>query len=440
MNYPLLAGIGDLLSRKTAELLDKADELKDFRKEFFIKDQSLCYLDGNSLGRLPLAAIDSVANFLENEWGTELVDGWNHWIDEAQSAGDLLGRATLGAASGQVLVCDTTSVNFYQLCVAAITARPGRKTIIIDSANFPTDRFVIQGIAEPFNLKLITLDTDGTGGPGAVPIASENDLVTAELLTPYLSTDVALVTLQVVNYRSGARANLKAITDLVRSYGGLVVWDASHAGGSVELDFDANGVDLAVGCTYKYGNSGPGSPAWLYVRKELQSSLKVPIQGWFAQDDQFAMGPVFDKNLGIRGFQIASPSIVGIRSVQASYEMIERAGISSIAKKAAIGTELMIALFDAWLVPLGFTLLTPRDHRLRGGHINIGHPEAKRIAAALRKFAQVVPDYRMPNSIRLAISPLPTSFVEVFDGFERIRDSVARKDYEKIQDSGNRVT
>jgi kynureninase len=440
MNYPLLAGIGDLLSRKTAELLDKADELKDFRKEFFIKDQSLCYLDGNSLGRLPLAAIDSVANFLENEWGTELVDGWNHWIDEAQSAGDLLGRATLGAASGQVLVCDTTSVNFYQLCVAAITARPGRKTIIIDSANFPTDRFVIQGIAEQFNLKLITLDTDGTGGPGAVPIASENELVTAELLTPYLSTDVALVTLQVVNYRSGARANLKAITDLVRSYGGLVVWDASHAGGSVELNFDANGVDLAVGCTYKYGNSGPGSPAWLYVRKELQSSLKVPIQGWFAQDDQFAMGPVFDKNLGIRGFQIASPSIVGIRSVQASYEMIERAGISSIAKKAAIGTELMIALFDAWLVPLGFTLLTPRDHRLRGGHINIGHPEAKRIAAALRKFAQVVPDYRMPNSIRLAISPLPTSFVEVFDGFERIRDSVARKDYEKIQDSGNRVT
>ena len=440
MNYPLLQGIGDLLSRRTAELLDQADELKDFRKEFFIKDESLCYLDGNSLGRLPLATIERVSNFLTNEWGTELVDGWSHWIDEAQPAGDLLGRATLGAASGQVLVCDTTSVNFYQLCVAAIKARPERKTIIIDSANFPTDRFVIQGIAEQFNLKLITLDTDGTGGPGPVKIASENELVTADLLAPFLSKDVALVTLQAVNYRSGARANLKAITDLVRTYGGLVVWDASHAGGSVELDFDANGVDLAVGCTYKYGNSGPGSPAWLYVRKELQSSLKVPIQGWFAQDDQFAMGPVFDKNNGIRGFQIASPSIVGIRAVQASYEMIERAGISRIAKKAAIGTELMIALFDAWLVPLGFTLLTPRDHRLRGGHITIGHPEAKRIAAALRQFAQVVPDYRMPNSIRLAISPLPTSFLEVFDGFERIRDSVARKDYEKIQESGNRVT
>ena len=440
MNYPLLAGIGDPLSRSTAELLDQADELSSFRKEFYIKDQSLCYLDGNSLGRLPLATIDRVSKFLTEEWGSELVDGWSHWIDEAQPAGDLLGRATLGAASGQVLVCDTTSVNFYQLCVAAINANPDRKTIIVDSSNFPTDRYVIQGIADQFNLKLITLDTDGSGVAGSVKIAAENELLTTELLAPFMSTDVALVTLQAVNYRSGARPNLKAITDLVRSYGGYVVWDASHAGGSVELDFDANGVDLAVGCTYKYGNSGPGSPAWLYVRKELQTTLKVPIQGWFAQDDQFAMGPTFDKNQEIRGFQIASPSIVGIRAVQASYELIERAGIARIAKKAAIGTELMIALFDAWLAPLGFTLLTPRDHRLRGGHITIGHPEAKRIAAALRKYAQVVPDYRMPNSIRLAISPLPTSFLEVFDGFERIRDSVIRKDYEKIEDTGNRVT
>jgi kynureninase len=440
MNYPLLAGIGDPLSRSTAELLDKADELSSFRKEFYIKDESLCYLDGNSLGRLPLATIDWVSKFLTDEWGTELVDGWSHWIDEAQPAGDLLGRATLGAAAGQVLVCDTTSVNFYQLCVAAIKAKPGRKTIIVDSSNFPTDRFVVQGIADQFGLKLITLDTDGSGVPGSVKIDSENELVTAELLAPFMSKDVALVTLQAVNYRSGARPDLKAITDLVRSYGGFVVWDASHAGGSVELDFDANGVDLAVGCTYKYGNSGPGSPAWLYVRKELQGALKVPIQGWFAQDDQFAMGPTFDRNQEIRGFQIASPSIVGIRAVQASYEIIERAGIARIAKKAAIGTELMIALFDAWLAPLGFSLLTPRDHRLRGGHITIGHPEAKRIAAALRKYAQVVPDYRMPNSIRLAISPLPTSYLEVFDGFERIRDSVIRKDYEKIEDTGNRVT
>ena len=440
MSYPLLEGLGNPLERETALALDKADELASFRNEFFIKDENLCYLDGNSLGRLPKKTIDSVNHFLTEEWGTELVDGWSHWIDEAQPAGDLLGRATLGAAAGQVLVCDTTSVNLYQLCVAAIKARPGRKTIIVDSANFPTDRFIVQGIAEQFGLNLITLDTDGSGGPGAVKVASENELVTPEILAPLLSEDVAMVTLQVVNYRSGARQDIKAITDLVRSFGGLVVWDASHAGGSVEMDFDSNGVDLAVGCTYKYGNSGPGSPAWLYVRKDLQAKLQVPIQGWFAQDNQFEMGPFFEKNQAIRGFQIASPSIIGIRGVQTSYEMIERAGINRIAQKAAIGTELMIALFDAWLAPLGFELLTPRDASRRGGHITIGHPEAKRIAAALREFAQVVPDYRMPNSIRLAISPLPTSYTEVFDGFTRIRDSVERKDYEMIKETGNRVT
>ena len=440
MSYPLLEGLGNPLERETALALDKADELASFRNEFFIKDENLCYLDGNSLGRLPKKTIDSVNHFLTEEWGTELVDGWSHWIDEAQPAGDLLGRATLGAAAGQVLVCDTTSVNLYQLCVAAIKARPGRKTIIVDSANFPTDRFIVQGIAEQFGLNLITLDTDGSGGPGAVKVASENELVTPEILAPLLSEDVAMVTLQVVNYRSGARQDIKAITDLVRSFGGLVVWDASHAGGSVEMDFDSNGVDLAVGCTYKYGNSGPGSPAWLYVRKDLQAKLQVPIQGWFAQDNQFEMGPFFEKNQAIRGFQIASPSIIGIRGVQTSYEMIERAGIKRIAQKAAIGTELMIALFDAWLAPLGFELLTPRDASRRGGHITIGHPEAKRIAAALREFAQVVPDYRMPNSIRLAISPLPTSYTEVFDGFTRIRDSVERKDYEMIKETGNRVT
>jgi kynureninase len=374
------------------------------------------------------------------EWGHELVDGWSHWIDEAQPTGDLLGRATLGAAAGQVLVCDTTSVNFYQLCVAAIKARPGRKTVIIDAANFPTDRYILAGIAEQFGLNLVTLNNDGTGGPGAVDVDADCELITPEILEPFMNDDVALVTLQVIHYRSGSRPQVKAITDLVRSHGGLVVWDASHAAGAIDIQFDEWGVDLAVGCTYKYGNSGPGSPAWLYVSKRLQGELRVPIQGWFAQDDQFSMGPFFEPNREIRGFQIASPSIMGLRCVKTSYSMIEEAGISNIAAKAAIGTDMMIALFDAWLAPLGFTLLTPRESSNRGGHITIGHPEAKRIAAALRKYANVVPDYRTPNSIRLAIAPLPTSFTEVWDGMARIRDSVTRRDYLKIDDNGSRVT
>jgi kynureninase len=419
--------------REYALELDQNDPLAGYRSKFVITDPNLCYLDGNSLGRLPHATVKAVSDFLSQEWGNEVVTGWSHWIDEAQVAGDLLGRAVLGAGPGQVLVCDTTSVNFYQLCVAAIKARPGRKTIITDAANFPTDRYILKGIAEQFDLNLIIIDNED-------PAIAENERITAELLEKYMTEDVAMVTFEVIQYRSGARTDIKSVTDLARSYGALVVWDASHAAGAIEMNFDACGVDLAVGCTYKYGNSGPGSPAWLYVNKKIQSELQVPILGWFGNEDQFGMGPDFVKAEGIRGFQIASPSIIGIRGVQVAFAMIEEAGIDVIASKAAIGTQMMIDLYDEWLAPLGYTLLTSRNPKERGGHISIGHPDAARICVALRKFANVIPDYRTPNAIRLAIAPLPTSYVEVWDGFQRIRDLTQSRQYEKVEGSDSRVT
>ena len=413
--------------------LDKNDPLAHYRSKFVITDPNLCYLDGNSLGRLPHASVKAMADFISHEWGNEVVNGWSHWIDEAQIAGDLLGRASLGASAGQVLVCDTTSVNFYQLCMAAINARPGRKTIITDAANFPTDRYILQGIAKQLEMNLIVIDNED-------PAIAENELITAELLEKYMTEDVALVTFEVIQYRSGARSDIQSITELARSYGAYVVWDASHATGAIEMNFDQCGVDLAVGCTYKYGNSGPGSPAWLYVSKRVQGDLQVPIQGWFGNEDQFGMGPHFEKAEGIRGFQIASPSIIGIRGVMVAFEMIAEAGIDVIASKAAIGTQMMIDLYDEWLAPLGYTLLTSRNPQERGGHISIGHPDAARICIALRKFANVIPDYRTPNAIRLAMAPLPTSYVEVWDGFQRIRDLTETRQYEKIKGSDSRVT
>ncbi|MEI8215120.1 MAG: aminotransferase class V-fold PLP-dependent enzyme [Actinomycetota bacterium] len=413
--------------------LDKNDPLAEYRSKFVITDPNLCYLDGNSLGRLPHATVKAVSDFLSQEWGNEVVTGWSHWIDEAQVAGDLLGRAALGAGPGQVLVCDTTSVNFYQLCLAAINARPGRKTIITDAANFPTDRYILEGIAKQLSMNLVIIDNED-------PAIADNELITAELLEKYMTEDVALVTFEVIQYRSGARTDIQSVTDLARSYGALVVWDASHAAGAIEMNFDANGADLAVGCTYKYGNSGPGSPAWLYVNKRVQKELQVPIQGWFANEDQFGMGARFEKAEGIRGFQIASPSIVGIRSVQIAFAMIEEAGIDVIASKAAMGTQMMIDLFDEWLAPLGYTLLTSRNPQERGGHISLGHPDAAKICIALRKFANVIPDYRTPNAIRLAMAPLPTSYVEVWDGFARIRDLTESRQYEEVQGSDSRVT
>lgn len=421
------------MQRDQAIELDNQDPLRQFRSRFVITDPHTCYLDGNSLGRLPHSTVKAVNDFLTQEWGPEVVTGWSHWVDEAQSVGDLIGRSALGAASGQVLACDTTSVNFYQLASAAIKARPNRKTIIIDAANFPTDRYIMQGLAEQHGLKLVVIDNEDTS-------IAKNELITPEVLRPYLSDDVALVSLEVVQYRSGARQDIKELTSLVNSFGALLLWDAAHAVGSVAMNFDENDVDLAVGCTYKYGNSGPGAPAWLYVSKRIQNELQVPIQGWFAQRDQFAMGPVFEKDLSIRGFQIASPSLIGLRCIKSAFEMIAEAGIEQIEAKAAKGTEMMIELYELWLKDLGFELNTPREPKSRGGHISLIHPHADRIAVALREFADVIPDYRVPNSIRLAISPLPTSYVEVYDGFARLRDLVSTGQYQKVKLGGSRVT
>jgi kynureninase len=422
----------NVTDRAYALELDKNDPLAHFKSQFVVTDPEMCYLDGNSLGRLPKETISAVNNLM-TEWGAEVVTGWGHWVDEAQPTGDLLGQAALGAGPGQILVCDTTSVNFYQLCLAAVHARPGRKTIITDAANFPTDRYILDGIAKQFGLKLVLIENED-------PAVATHERITTEVLAPYLNDDVALVTLQVIQYRSGARTDIKSITDQVRAIGGLVVWDASHAVGAIELNLDANGVDLCVGCTYKYGNSGPGSPAWLYVSKKIQKELQVPIQGWFAQDAQFEMGPVFERAQNIRGFQIASPSLIGIRCVQTAFSMIKEAGIDAIAQKAAVGTQMMIDLYDAWLAPLGFVLNTSRDPKERGGHISLVHPDAAQICVALRQISNVIPDYRTPNSIRLAISPLPTSYVEVWDGFARMRDLVASGQYKTIKEGGSRVT
>ena len=427
-----------MFTRQDALDLDAKDPLAKYRDLFVFTDPDVCYLDGNSLGRLPKSTVETINKFLIEGWGTKIVDGWGEWIDKAETTGDLIGRSALGAAAGQTLAMDTTSVNFYRLVRAAISARPGRKTIITDEANFPTDRYIMQGIAEELGLNLVVIPNDLQEHSTGETFSDE--LVTPEILKPYLNDDVALVTISVVAYRSGALHDIKELTDLVRASGALMVWDASHAVGAVDMQFDRDGVDLAVGCTYKYGNSGPGSPAWLYVSKRIQSELEMPIQGWFAQRNQFLMGSKFDQIEGMRGFQIASPSIIGLLCNDEGFGMIEDATIAQINAKASKGTDMMIELFDQWLVPLGFELVTPRDSKLRGGHISIYHPDAAQIARGLRDDMKVIPDYRAPNSIRVAISPLPTAYVEVFDGFERIRDYTKSGKYKALDLSSVKVS
>jgi len=414
---------------RTAAELDAADPLRAYRDEFVITDPDVCYLDGNSLGRLPKRTVDIVHRYLTEEWGSELVTGWSHWIDEAQRVGDLIGRVALGAKAGQTLAVDTTSTNFYQLCDAALRSCPNRGTVLSDTANFPTDRYILEGLCDRYGKRLVLINDE-----------SGEEYVTPAMLAQHLGSDTALVTLSVVQYRSGALHDVRQLTRMAHDAGALVVWDASHAVGVVDMQFDADDVDLAVGCTYKYGNSGPGSPAWLYVNERLQSMLRVPIQGWFAQRDQFAMGQGFDRADGMRGFQIASPSIVGMRCIEAAFGMIGEAGLPAIAAKAALGTALMVRLHDEWLAPLGFELVTPRDPLRRGGHVTLRHPDAKQIAVAMRELRKVIPDYREPSSIRLAMSPLATSFAEVWEGFDRIRRLVESKRYRDVESAASRVT
>jgi len=427
-----------MITQAQVQELDRKDPLSKYISEFVKNDPTLCYLDGNSLGRLPKQTIENIKDFLTNEWGKELVNGWTHWIDEAQRVGDLVGEAALGSKSGQVLVTDTTSINFYRACKAAINARPERKTIIIDEANFPTDRYILQGIANELKLKLVTIQNDIRSESGKYN--GSDELITSAELEKYLNDDVALVTLSVIQYRSGALSNVKELTKLIHANGSLVVWDASHAIGVVDLQFDRDDVDLAIGCTYKYGNSGPGAPAWIYVNEKLQNELSMPIQGWFAQKDQFVMGSEFEKAEGMRGFQIASPSVLGLRCVKTSFEMIKAASLRTISEKAAIGTSLMIEMFDELLAPLGFELTTPRDSNKRGGHISIHHVDAEKIARGLRIDKNVIPDYRVPNCIRLAISPLINSYEEIWEGFIRIADYVKSGDYQLLGEAKSSVT
>lgn len=416
-----------------ARAFDAQDPLAPFRDEFVITDPDLCYLDGNSLGRLPKATVTAIDSFMTRGWGEGLVTGWSEWIDMAQRVGDQLGRTALGAAAGQVLVTDTTSVNLYRLAIAALNAVPDRKTLVIDAANFPTDRYIFEGIAQDLGLNLVVIPNEDSH-----EITYER--IKPEVLAPFLNDDVALVCMQVINYRSGARQDVQALTELARAHGTYVLWDASHAVGALDLQFDAWGVDFAVGCTYKYLNSGPGSPAWLYINQRQQAGLRTPIDGWFAQADQFAMGQGFDRAQGMRGFQIASPSIMGLTCVSTSLDIVERAGMAAIEHKCALGTSLMVEMWEEWLAPLGFGLDTPRSPDERGGHLSLTHAHAAQIAAALREISRVIPDFRKPNVIRIAGAPLYTTYAEMVEGFERIKNLVETKAYENIQLGEGRVT
>ncbi|GAA2753739.1 kynureninase [Amnibacterium kyonggiense] len=395
-----------------AASLDDADPLGRFRSRFVTVDDVVAYLDGNSLGR-PLAVTPArLARFAETAWGGRLIRGWDEgWMEEPERVGDELGRIVLGAGPGQVVVGDSTSILLYKAVRAAVALDPSRTEVVLSAGDFPTDRFVLQGVAAELGLTLVAIDAPPDGG------------VDPEHVAAAVGPRTAAVVLSHVAYRSASITDVEAVTAVAHAAGAAVVWDLSHSVGALPIRLDGWGVDLAVGCSYKYLNGGPGAPAFLYARRDLIPRLRQPIQGWMGADQPFAMGERYVPDAGIRRFLSGTPSIVAMQPLRDMLEVIDEAGVDAIRAKSERLTAFAVELVDDLLEPFGARLASPRDVGLRGSHVTVDHPAFPTMLPALHRRG-VVPDFRRPDGLRLGLSPLSTSFAEVEAGVLAIRDEL----------------
>jgi kynureninase len=418
--------------RRRADVLDAADPLAEFRKRFVTPDEpGLIYLDGNSLGRMPQATRERLHRALDEEWAGELVRGWDRWITLARDAGDALATGVLGVEAGEVLLCDTASINLYKLAVAACDARPGRTVIITDDDNFPSDQYVLQGIAAARGMRLEVIRADLDRGVAPADVARA--LVSAG------PENVAVVSIQHVAYRSGAIADMVGITRLVQDAGAMMLWDLCHAVGAVPTPLRESGAEMAVGCTYKHLNGGPGAPGFLYVRRDLHERLRQPIWGWFGQADQFAMGFDYNPVPTVERFLVSTTPVLGGYAAWEGVKLTAEAGMDRIyAKTRALG-DYALDLFDEWLAPLGLSLASPRASGTRGAHVTLHHEAAWQMCQAWKK-AGVVPDFRTPDRLRIGFAPLYTTFAEVYAAFDRLRTIVASGAYREESAQRTRVT
>jgi kynureninase len=418
----------------TARNLDTQDELTCFRDRFAIDDPNLIYLDGNSLGRLPKRTIDSLRTSVENDWGKRLIRGWNDgWINAPTELGAKI-AGLIGARPDEVLVTEGTSLNLFKLASAALRARPGRSGVVSDRFNFPSDLYILQGIID-----LLGKDHHLDLIPSADGITIQPDAVEAAI-----KADTALVSLTHVAFKSAFMYDMARVTDLAHNSGALMLWDLCHSVGAVPLDLNACNVDLAVGCTYKYLNGGPGSPAFLYVRKDLQEQLMQPMWGWFAAQQPFAFDLDFTPAADISRFRVGTPPMLSMLAIGPGLDIALEATMEKLRAKSVKQTEYLIFLADEWLAKLGFSVGSPRQAEMRGSHVSLRHPERYRITRALIESpapaVQVIPDFRGPDNIRLGITPLYTTFTEIYQALARMRVIVEDKLYENYSDERSAVT
>jgi len=384
-----------------ARALDEGDALAAYREKFVRSEEVVAYLDGNSLGRPVAATAERLGEFVTKDWGDRLIRAWDEqWMQLPLQLGDSIGRVTLGAAAGQTVVADSTTVLLYKLARAALEARPGRTRIVADTENFPTDRYVVQGIAAELGLTVHWIEPDPTSG------------VTVDEVRAAVSDDTALVLLSHVAYKSAHIADLPTITEVAHDAGALVLWDLCHSVGLLPIGLDAAGVDFAVGCSYKYLNGGPGAPAFGYVATALQKSVVQPIHGWMGHAEPFAMGPSYSPSDGMRRFLSGTPPVLGMLPMQDMLSLIETAGVDAIREKSIRLTEFVIDVADEVLAPLDVSVASPREPSVRGGHVTLEHDRMQDAIVQLWQRG-VIPDFRRPRGLRAGMSPLSTSFGEV---------------------------
>ncbi len=413
-----------------AQSLDLQDELAHFRQRFAPTDPDLIYLDGNSLGRLPLATQERMHEVVQHEWGQRLIRGWNEgWIDAAARVGGKL-ATLLGAEADEVLLADSTSVNLYKLALAALLAQPQRRKIVTDDLNFPSDLYILQSVCTLVgggaHLEVIRSE-DGIHGP-------------VEKLAQAVDDDTALLSLSHAVFKSGFTYDMTAVTKMAHRVGAVTLWDLSHSAGALPIDLQQANADLAVGCTYKYINGGPGAPAFLTIRRDWQKKLDNPISGWIGHNSLFEFNLDYEPAPGLRRFVTGTPPILSLSAVEPGVDMIIEAGIQPLRAKSLRLSQYLLDLWQELLIPLGFYLNSPREAQWRGSHISLGHPEGYRIARALIEEMQVLPDFRAPDNIRLGLVPLYTSFSDVYTAVSRLQTVVSEKRYEKHPDTRNLVT
>ncbi len=399
-----------------AAALDAADPLRACRDLFVgSEDPSVrAYLDGNSLGRPLRASVERITTFVTQAWGGRLIRGWDErWFELPITIGDRLAATVLGAAAAQTTIGDSTTVLLYKLARGAIAMRPGRNEIVLDRDNFPTDRYVLESIAAEHGLTVRWIDPDPRAG------------VEAEQLAEVIGERTALVVLSHVAYRSGYLLDAAAVARHTHEAGALLLLDLCHSVGSVPLELDSWGVDFAVGCTYKYLNGGPGSPAFAYVARQHLDGFRQPIEGWMGRADPFVMAQGYEPAQGIRRVISGTPPILGMLAIQDTLELIEQVGMDVVREKSVRLTEFALELVRELLLPLGIEIGSPQDPALRGGHVIIDHPRFAEVTTNLQARG-VIPDFRPPHGLRIGLSPLSTSFREVAIGVQAIREELTR--------------